>query len=178
MIFEKQAVELCNVALQDLGHKVPIARLVAPIGVSLTTNEQICARKYPLARRTVLRAFAWNFANKYLRVCPGHNCTCGDGEWGFRIRIPGDCLRVLRCGGRAFRVDDGWVSTNVPVHELTYTRDVEDLTVWDPLDHFASRKRILGCGCRTGAASSFLACHFGAFFVEMTGKNGGGFFHF
>jgi len=167
MNFEDQAVRLCNIALLDLGNRVPIRRLVPETGAALSANEVICAEKYDLARRTVLRAHAWNFASRETHACPSpwHGNYYG-GVQAWRFKVPAGCVRVVRCEGWAFRVIGDWVVTRSQVQSVEYTEDVEDLRAWDPITYRALAARlaadIADAVCGSGARDRAEAVYTGA----------------
>ena len=82
-------VAICNLALDALNAE-PIN---GSISNPLTTTEKQCARHYDVARRRVLRNYAWNFAKK--RVLIGR-VGGPEGEYADKYELPVDCVRVLK----------------------------------------------------------------------------------
>lgn len=131
MDYEDAIVRVCNDALLELGQKVPVRRLVAGDGEQLSPNEVICASKFPLSRRMVLRAHRWNFASRIQRV----GCTPFDtGFDGFILRFkrPARCLTVCAVSGhQAFRCRGEWVYVRRPVRTVEFVEDIENPDEWD-----------------------------------------------
>lgn len=100
------ALEICNTALGWLGEK-PIHQLNAEAPESDT--EELCARLYPGAVRTVLEAKAWTFATKRIDLAPAE--LTGRADFPSRYPIPSTVVRVLAC-------DDGSGS-----YELEWRRE-------------------------------------------------------
>lgn len=138
MVNEEEAVKVCNDALLELGQKVPVERLTvddAEIGghpaYALRPNEAVCASKFELSRRGVLRAHPWGFATRFLRVLSTPVFGGGADGFRFRFRRPAACIRVLVVDGHvAFTVAGDWVYTRRPAHVVKYVEDVDDVGGW------------------------------------------------
>lgn len=132
MEHEEEAVRVCNDALIELGQKVRISALEVSAGhPTLSANELVCASKYPLSRRMVLRAHRWNFASRIQRV----GCVpyfSGFDRFNFRFKRPARCLTVCAVEGhRAFRSRGDWVYVREPVRTVEFVEDVENPEAWD-----------------------------------------------
>lgn len=118
---EDVALGVCNEALLELGQKVRVQKLS---GEGLSPNEQVCAAKWPVSVRAVLRAQNWNFATRSMRVGCTRALDGGDGFW-FRFKKPVDCVALVGVEGwRAFRVEGDWIYVREPVRWVRYVAEV------------------------------------------------------
>ena len=126
---EEQALRVCNEALLDLGQKVLARKLE---GEGLSPNEMVCAAKFPVSRRTVLKAHPWGFATRFQGVGCSPVPAVFDG-FRFRFKRPAGCAMVLGVDKRlAFSVLGDWVYVRRPVWSVKYILDVVDLGQWSP----------------------------------------------
>lgn len=137
----RSPVELINLALGNLG--VPAITSISP---ATTQVAETAARRYPIARRCVLRNAVWNFAKKRTTIS---RTGTPEYDWADKYLIPEDCLRILSIQGDGER--DQITEYDIEGREimlnaggansikLRYIRDVEDLSIWadDALDMFA-----------------------------------------
>lgn len=83
-------VEICNLALANLGDTATVASLSPPEG---SAQAEHCARFYPAARDTLLSLHPWAFATVRERLSP--LATEETFDWRFCYASPANCLRAL-----------------------------------------------------------------------------------
>jgi len=98
-----------------------------------TTPQKYVTRFFDSTRKTVLRAHDWPFARAEICVAP-----CQDEETGlWSLVIPTDCIRVLAvtaCGEPVtYQIHGTFIRSTQEVDRITYTTDVDDIDLWDPL---------------------------------------------
>ncbi len=83
-------VDICNLALGWLGE-----HLITQLNENnpLSTDEQLCARLYPEAVRSVLEAKAWTFATERLSLAPA--ASTGRDDFPSKYPLPATVVRVL-----------------------------------------------------------------------------------
>lgn len=91
--FTASEVNICNLALQQMGRSTRIASL------SETTTEAglICALQYPISRDAVLRAFPWNFAQR--RAALTAFVEAPAFEYANHFKLPSDFLFLTEIFG-------------------------------------------------------------------------------
>lgn len=84
------AIEICSNALLLLGD--------APIASFSETSDRarLCSNLYPIAKRAILRAHAWNCTIKREILAPETATPAFD--WGFQFARPASWLRTLQVG--------------------------------------------------------------------------------
>lgn len=131
--------KIFNMALNELGITAPIANADAQ-----DDSRAIILRNfYETARDEVLKAFDWNFAEKY-RILTPTNDTCLDPRFQFVYDFPNDCLAarvIYEQGGNGLKMkfklsanENGQkvILANISPAILRYTRRVENDTLFDP----------------------------------------------
>ena len=105
-----------------------------------STYARWMARNVPNLRDAFLRRYTWNFSIQYNSLTA--DATAPAFRWGYRHKIPDDCLRVLpptQNGVRGARpipheVTGSWILSDVS--GTLYTRTIQrviDYSEWDPL---------------------------------------------
>lgn len=85
-------VEICNLALDLLRQTDKVESLETPE----SDTEILCARWYDVTRRSVLRAFPWNFARK--RAPVSLNATAPSSGYPNAYNLPNDYLELVFVG--------------------------------------------------------------------------------
>jgi len=83
---DERAVDICNVALSNLGDTAQVAAIDPPDGSAQAAH---CARFYPLARDAVLAMRPWGFASKRVTLTAVVNTRT---EWDFAYAVPADVM--------------------------------------------------------------------------------------
>lgn len=144
-------VDICNIALSNLGSRAQITSISPPDG---TVEAGYCARFYPIARKEALDQHAWTWSKKRALLAPVTNPS---ETWLYAYAVPSDCLSPLRVlqqntardiftypfgpfftaddyqlfterGSADFQVEGDVLLTNEPDAVLLYTRDITDTT--------------------------------------------------
>jgi len=84
------AVDICNLALANLGDVADITSLDPPEG---SAQAERCAQFYPLAVSTLLEAHEWGFATKREALVP-YSENSRD-NWRFAYAMPARCIRII-----------------------------------------------------------------------------------
>lgn len=132
-------VEVCNMALGHVGVFNPIS------DITENSKEAIACRAFfDMARRLVLRDVPWNWATGRKLMA-----SLGDppSNWAYRYKVPSNCVKPRsivvpgqRLPMKSYRIsfetatEDGVgtvIYTDQPEAELLFTRNVEDLNLWD-----------------------------------------------
>lgn len=82
-------VEICNLALSNLGKGVPISALD-----EASEEARQCNQHYEHARDWLLQQFEYQFARK-VQALAGLTNDWGE-RWGYRYSKPNDCLKIIR----------------------------------------------------------------------------------
>lgn len=82
-------VDICNLALGQLGDSATVASLNPPEG---STQAEHCARFYPIARDSALEMHAWGFATLRVNLALLSNQW---PEWRYAYAQPNDALNLL-----------------------------------------------------------------------------------
>lgn len=85
------AVDICNLALSQLGDPATLSSLAPPEGSAQADH---CARFYPIALRELLFEHPWSFALKRAELAQVAASVAGD-EQAKAFALPADCLRVV-----------------------------------------------------------------------------------
>lgn len=120
-------VDVCNIALLRLGAK-PIAALTDD-----SKQGRFCNRIYNPARKSELRAYAWNFARG--RAALAANADAPAFGFANAYPLPNDFLRLIpnitatdwQIEGKEILTDDG-----TPL-QIEYIKDVTDANIFDDL---------------------------------------------
>lgn len=84
------AVDICNLALANLGDVADITSLDPPEG---SAQAERCAQFYPLAVSTLLEAHEWGFATVRETLVP---YSINDrANWPYCYSLPAKCVRVI-----------------------------------------------------------------------------------
>lgn len=128
-----------NMALHELGVSAPIS----DANSSIDNRAVIIQDYYNTAKEEVLKAFDWNFAEKY-RALSLSNDTSLDPRFEYVYDYPNDCLsaRTLYCkeagiNKKKFKVSanergDRVILTNISPAILRYTRRVDNESFFSP----------------------------------------------
>lgn len=129
-------VEMCNLAFDLLRHNERCTSISTPINDS----EALASRWYDLTRRSVLRAFVWNFARKRVILTP----STTDPEFGYEnaYNLPLDYLAPCFIGENPtdtyeedFLIEKGKIYMDNDDGDLylCYIADVTDVARFDAL---------------------------------------------
>jgi hypothetical protein len=137
-------VDICNLALAHCGED-PIEDLD-----DAGDAEELCARWYDHERRKLLRQYMWNFAQRLTTLARTDD---GAGDYDDMYLLPTDCLRLSHLGS-SYEMEDKYDEFEITVEGevdgqggnkvvnvnndggtlyIKYTRDVTNITMWDPL---------------------------------------------
>jgi len=130
------AVDLCNLALGELGAKV-----ISSITTPKTAEESVCARRYDATRRAVLRMHIWNFAKRRV-LLPRSGAPAFD--FTDQYPLPNDYIRFADAkvatdgdiGKDDYDIADGFYMANaggVTGVQFSYIYDHDTIAKWDPL---------------------------------------------
>lgn len=138
--FTKSEVNICNLALQQMGRGVRIASLAE------TTTEAgpVCALQYPISRDAVLRAYPWNFAKT--RASLTAHAETPDFEYAYYYKLPTDYLwlrEIFEAGSTPYKIERYSSSTSGVIKviatdlgsplNISYTAKVTDPLEFEPL---------------------------------------------
>lgn len=130
--------EICNVALSHLN----IGKEIANVETEQSQEASACRRYFDLARKSVLRDFAWPFATRFATLSLVEEDPTD--EWDYSYRYPVDCVKLRRfvTGYRnenrqerqPYRVvgdDSGLlIFCDIESAEIEYTKNHEDVQMW------------------------------------------------
>ncbi len=120
-------LEICNIALSKLGER-PITEL-DPNG---TYASRLCYLHYHPVRREVLCASRWSFATQLTTLRAAAN-EHADGTHTLAHTLPVNCLRVLEVNSPNWTLRGRRLYCTAESVTLTYTADIDDSSVFDPL---------------------------------------------
>lgn len=134
-------VDICNLALAQLGDSATIASIDPPEG---SAQAEHCAKFYPVARDLMLQSHQWNFATKRGVLALLGKAPIG---WEFSYAMPNDCLTVLAVqmvdAADNYRQEEYVVETNAQGQQVIYTNvenaiiryvaRIKDTTKFSPL---------------------------------------------
>ena len=153
------AVDICNLALANLGADGVVAAIDPPDG---SVEAGHCARFYPMARCMALEYYNWAFARTRVQLAAVTNPS---SVWQYAYAVPAGCLTARRVlslqnipaeisvfpfgwdtyynwtmldalfderGSVDFELEDGVLLTNEPEAVLLYTRDITDTSKFTP----------------------------------------------
>lgn len=114
-------VDICNIALGDLGIRGSIENIDTP----KKDNEIICARYYDVTRQYLLKTMMPNFALNRIVVSAKPVPTGYQDAYGYAFEYPVRCLRLLGVGNIDMQADSG---ADVPTVEagLIFTNTAYD----------------------------------------------------
>ena len=123
---ELTALDICNAALCKLGESPLTA-----IDSNGTPASRLCYMHYHPARREVLCASRWSFATKKVKLTSAEPAS--DEEHSVAHSLPPDCLRVLHVNSPQWILRGRCIFCPITEIKLTYTADVEDCSLFEPL---------------------------------------------
>ena len=91
------AVDICNLALANLGDVADITSLDPPEG---SVQAERCAQFYPLAVSTLLELHEWGFAT--VRETLVQYSANSRDNWRFCYAMPAKCIRVIHLNDKPF----------------------------------------------------------------------------
>ncbi len=118
---------ICNIALSKLGES-PIDR-IDPNGPPAA---RLCYMHYHPVRREVLCATRWSFATQRTTLQASAD-EAADGSHALAHTLPSDCLRVLSVSSPGWTLRGRRIYCPAESVRLTYTADVEDTELFEPL---------------------------------------------
>lgn len=129
-------VEMCNLAFDLLRHNERCTSISAPVNES----EALASRWYDLTRRSILRAFPWNFARKRVTLTP----STTDPGFGYEnaYNLPLDYLGLCFIGENPtdtyeedFLIENGkiFIDNDDGDLYLCYIADVTEVAKFDAL---------------------------------------------
>ncbi len=116
---------ICNIALSKLG-EAPITAIDA----NGAPAARLCYMHYHPVRREVLCAARWSFATQRSTLQAAES---GDGTHALEHTLPADCLRVLAVSSPCWTLRGRRIYCPEESVRLTYTADVEDTKLFEPL---------------------------------------------
>lgn len=126
-------VDICNLALMNLGIEMPIQSLTDD-----SNNARYCNRFYAPMRDAVLRSHPWNCA-VHRRIITAESDT-PDSDWNYQFLLPVNpyCLRVLQVGAAEdqpveWRVEGRRLLTFESSMPIVYIKRITDTNEFDPL---------------------------------------------
>ncbi len=128
------ALDICNIALSKLGE--PPLSAISPNG---SPAARLCYMHYHPVRREVLCATRWSFATQRTTLQAAAEEL--HGEHALAHTLPPDCLRVLAVNSPDWTLRGRRIYCPATSVKLTYTADVEDTSLFEPLfiEAFATR---------------------------------------
>ena len=82
-------VDICNLALANLGDDAPIATLSPPEG---SAQAEKASRFYPIARNSLLAMHTWSFASKRGSLALTTNTL---DQWDYAYAAPADMMSAV-----------------------------------------------------------------------------------
>lgn len=92
------AVDICNMALANLGDVADITSLNPPEG---SAQAERCAQFYPLAVKTLLESHDWGFATVRKQLVK-YEANSRD-NWRFCYAVPADCIKIIDLNDQPFQ---------------------------------------------------------------------------
>ncbi len=118
---------ICNIALSKLGES-PI-NAIDPNG---SPAARLCYMHYHPVRREVLCATRWSFATQRTTLQAAAS-ESSDGTRALAHTLPADCLRVLEVSSPGWTLRGRRIYCPAENIRLTYTADVDDTELFEPL---------------------------------------------
>ena len=129
-------VDLCNIALADLGHD----RVITSFDPAVDRSKEAarCALAWPRARRHVAGSFTWSFLTVDMPAAALPDAAAAailTPGYAYAYAAPADALRisaVLDADGEkvAFILRNSALQTTDPATRVIYTIDSEDIDAW------------------------------------------------
>lgn len=91
------AVDICNMALANLGDVADITSLDPPEG---SAQAERCAQFYPIAVKTLLEIHEWGFATVRKQLVKYENNN--RDNWLFCYAVPVDCIKIIDINDQPF----------------------------------------------------------------------------
>lgn len=82
-------VEICNLALADLGDSATVSSIDPPEG---SAQAEHCQRFYPIALNALLEMHFWSFATKRIALTEVSNPS---STWAHAYQLPNLCMRII-----------------------------------------------------------------------------------
>lgn len=149
-------VDICNKALDKLGHK---AIMSLDDGVK---GANLCKRNWSSIRDEVLRDGAWNFATVRTTTAPDTETP----SWGFSYQhsLPANCLKVIEVldlSVNEFRIEQRKILTDEDVLYIRYVKSETDPNQYDSLfiNAVATRLAIELCESLTQSTTKKQSLH-------------------
>lgn len=130
-------VDICNLALDLLRQSDRVESLETPE----SDTESLCARWYDVTRRSVLRAFPWNFARK--RAVLSLNATAPTFGYANAYNLPNDYLELVFVGDNydedyetEYSVEGGQLlieNSDAASVNICYVYDIQTVAQYDAL---------------------------------------------
>jgi hypothetical protein len=140
------AVDICNLALANLGEQSSLVSIDPPEGSS---QAEKLARFYPIALRFMLSTRNWVFATK--REVLTEHVSCDRENWLHCYALPAGCIQVVRVANPVLGLPQpdvaGWrddyetglnaesmmcLYTNIPEAEVTYVTEKVNPAAFSP----------------------------------------------
>lgn len=128
MMTDITALDICNLALAKLGESPLTA--IDPNGSPAARQ---CYLHYHPARREVLCAHRWTFAQQLVTIESSEEENAQDGEHQLYHALPADCLRVLSINQNNWTLRGRAIYCKSSSIKLLYTYDCEGTELFEPL---------------------------------------------
>jgi hypothetical protein len=102
-------VDICNLALSNLGDTATIASIDPPEG---SAQAEHCSRFYPVARDSLLEMHTWSFATKRVTLAL---LNSGWPEWDYEYAQPSDAVNIVAVIPPDSTDDYSQALANVPI---------------------------------------------------------------
>ena len=130
-------VDICNLALSELGNKAQVVSIDPPDG---SVEADLCRRFFAISRDEILEAGDWSFART--RAALAELATNPSTVWDHAYALPSDCMVTRRIiteineykedDSADFEVEGDTLFTDRANAILIYTRPIEDPTKFSP----------------------------------------------
>lgn len=150
--------DMCNLALGMLGHDRTIA---GDFRTATSTEAVRCRLHFDGARKRVLSAHSWIFAEDHVTLCAEPDPADASVTGWQAFALPSDCLNIVRayepeCPGNALDFAPTADGVCCPRDRVTvaYVRDLKNLAAWPQpaLDALAAELAARLSGAITGSA--------------------------
>ena len=136
MALPENKTDICNLALGRMGEKTVTT-------TEITDNSGViaphCNRNYEQTRDALLRSLDWRFASDRAEL---EEADTPDFEWDYAFDLPDDFLAMKsiyddnepnHVYGNHYELEGKLLLTNEDACEIKYIKQVEDVTLFDPL---------------------------------------------